>query len=352
MAGTVYQRKDGRWVAAVMRGGQRIARYARSREEAEQILQELLRNGDGGGARGPRLREYAEEWLRLHRPEIRVTTADQYERLLRHHILPALGDLPLDGLRVEDLRRWIADIQERRSKKTARLAYGLLRKILNDAVAEGKIAENPIRRVKAPRAPTRRNDPWSAEQIRAFILGAMNWNPPHGHLFAFLLGTGARIGEALALRWGDVDLQAGIARIRRSATWVRGDWVFGEPKTDAGRRDVHLPEFVLLALRQLPGQGDPDRLIFLNRYDRLPNRSDVGESLRRLLRRLGLPRIRIHDLRHLHAAMLIRAGVDIKTVQQRLGHSSAGFTLQVYGHLLADSDAVAARAVSRFLSEG
>ena len=342
-SGSIYLRRDGRWAAAVQRNGRRIFRYARTREEAEALLAELLSIVDPGM---PTLARFARQWLELRRMEIRPSTWDHYERLLRVHILPSIGSKRLDQIDPPTIRRLLADrIEAGCSVKTVRLIYSALRKLLNDAVEAGLIPENPVRRVRPPRLEPRPFQAWTPEQIRRFIEGARGH--PYEALFLFLLGTGARIGEALALRWEDVDLEAGIARISRSVTFIRGQWVESLPKTPHGRRSVSIPDFALRALRELP--RDRER-VFATSTGSLPQRKDLRASLRRLCRRLSLPPIRIHDLRHLHASILIRAGVDLKTVQRRLGHASAAFTLQAYAHLLDPDDRHAARAADALLS--
>lgn len=336
MPGSVYLRRDGRYEAAVQINGKRFRFYGHTEAEARARLESFLRK-----ASPPTLRDFAARWLRFRQPELRPTTLDHYERLLRNHILPELGDLPLGELTpflIQDL--YLRKRQSGLSPKTIRLMHAVLRKLLNDAVEWGQVAENPVRRVRPPRVPPKLRRVWSAEQARRFMEAARK--DRYGPLFLFLLGTGCRLGEALALRWEDLDLERGAARLQASLTEVRGEIIEGPPKTPHALRTVHLPAFVVEALRGMARRGD---YVFWTAGGKPPGRTDLMERFRKICLQAGVPPMRIHDLRHLHASLLIASGVDLKTVQSRLGHATPAFTLQVYAHVVGDGDRMAARAM-------
>jgi integrase len=323
--------------------------YCGKLEEEDSPMGRTPRNGITLG-------DYAREWLSLQEPALRLNTFDQYSRLLDGYILPHFGGAPIAAIRPGEIARWVAAIiQSGKSARTALLCFRLLHKILNDAVEDGLIRSNPAARVRPPKPPQKELDPWGPDEVETLIQGARRWNQPYGALFIFLIGSGLRVGEALALRWRDVDLVSRIVHVRRTVTFLKGGRVhFGEPKSPNGRRDVALPEFAARALedlRALRPPRSPDDLIFVNAAGRLPTRANIRSSLLRLLRRLRLPAARIHDFRHFHASILFRQGVDPKTVQRRLGHHSAAFTLDFYARLFPDSDAAAARAVDRFIAK-
>jgi len=304
---------------------------------------------------GITLGDYAREWLALQEPALRLNTFDQYSRLLHGYILPHFGGAPIAAIRPGEIARWVAAIiQSGKSPRTALLCFRLLHKILGDAVEDGLIRSNPAARVRPPKPPQKELNPWGPDEVATLIQGAQHWNQPYGALFILLIGTGLRVGEALALRWRDVDLASRVVHVRRTVTLLKGHIYFHEPKTRHGIRDVALPEFAVRALedlRALRPPRSPDDLIFVNAAGRLPTRANIRSSLLRLLRRLRLPAVRIHDFRDFHASILFRQGVDPKTVQRRLGHHSAAFTLDFYARLFPDSDAAAARAVDRFIAK-
>jgi integrase len=304
---------------------------------------------------GITLGDYARDWLPLQEPALRLNTFDQYSRLLHGYILPHFGGAPIAAIRPGEIARWVAAIiQSGKSPRTALLCFRLLHKILNDAVEDGLIRSNPAARVRPPKSPQKELNPWGPDEVATLIQGARRWNQPYGALFILLIGTGLRVGEALALRWRDVDLASRVVQVRRTVTLLKGRVHFHEPKTRHGIRDVALPEFAARALedlRALRPPRSPDDLIFVNAAGRLPTRANIRSSLLRLLRRLDLPAVRVHDFRHFHASILFRQGVDPKTVQRRMGHHSAAFTLDFYARLFPDSDATAARAVDRFLTK-
>lgn len=305
---------------------------------------------------GITLMEYAREWLALQEPALRLNTFDQYSRLLHGYILPHFGGAPIAAIRPGEIAHWVAAIiQSGKSPRTALLCFRLLHKILNDAVEDGLIRANPARRGRPPKPPQKELNPWGPDEVATLIQGARRWNQPYGALFILLIGTGLRVGEALALRWRDVDLVRRVVHVRRTVTLLKGRIYFHEPKTRHGIRDVALPEFAAQALEDLQAlrpPRSPDDLIFVNAAGRLPTRANIRSSLLRLLRRLRLPAVRVHDFRDFHASILFRQGVDPKTVQRRMGHHSAAFTLDFYARLFPDSDAAAAHAVDRFIAKG
>jgi integrase len=182
-------------------------------------------------------------------------------------------------------------------------------------------------------------------------------------LTAVGLATGLRRGEMLALRWRDVDLEAGALRVERSLEQTKAGLRFKEPKTDHGRRQIALPASVTAELRAHRreqqeqrlklGLGKDDRggLVFrLPAGDPLPPDS-VSSEWRRLVKQLKLPKVTMHAWRHTHASQLIHLGFDVLTVSRRLGHGSPSLTLDVYGHLFKGSDDRAAEGIDAAFSK-
>jgi len=174
------------------------------------------------------------------------------------------------------------------------------------------------------------------------------WYP----LWVLLGTTGLRIGEALGLKWSDVDLVAGRVQVRRALQRQRGrGLVFVEPKSVTSRRCVELPQ---LAIRVLEQQGPwaKGELVFPNREGEPTESSTVSDALEVALDRAGLPRIRVHDLRHTTATVLLEAGVHPKLVQHLLGHSTVALTLNTYSHVIPGLSGEAARTMDHLLTGG
>ncbi|MDR5703945.1 MAG: site-specific integrase [Armatimonadota bacterium] len=202
---------------------------------------------------------------------------------------------------------------------------------------------------------------WDEEQVRLFLAEARGSSPYHTlHLTAIMAGM--RQGELLGLRWQDVDFVRGIARVTQTFYRLGSKQIFKPPKTETSRSAVALPPVVIEELRRLREQQEEYRLLLGPEYatdlDLIfcqPNgkplhaHNVVRRDFRRVIERAGLPRIRFHDLRHIHASYLARAGVPPKVAQERLGHSTLTFTMKVYTYTLAGMQEQAARAVASYL---
>jgi integrase len=279
----------------------------------------------------------------------------EYRRVAERTWLPSLGPLPVELVTRDHVARWVgqqAVTKTRRgtptSAKTIANAHGLLSTVMASAVDAGHVATNPCRGLGLPRTERREMvflSPGEYAQLLAHI--PARWQP----LITFLAGTGLRWGEATALRWSDVDLDADVPVVRVARAWKKGEKTkqLGAPKTRRSLRTVSLPRQVAEQLRTM--QGQPDDLVFT--ADRGGVVHDGNFRFRfwtPAVAAAGLgKKPRIHDLRHSHASWLIAAGVPLPVIQRRLGHESIQTTVDVYGHLAPDALGVAAEAASSAL---
>lgn len=227
-----------------------------------------------------------------------------------------------------------------------RYVHTILHRALGDAVDAGLLVSNPVDKAKPPtvkQAAAPEMKVWDAEQLRAFLSQDDDLRPA----WLLLVMTGMRRGEALALRWGDVDWSAGTVAVRRSVGLVRthgaGYRLHVGPPKNGKARVVDLDPNTLAALRayrttraQLGLQLANDDALVLGTYEgelRHPEHFS-REWIRRMALHEDLPSIRLHDLRHTHATLLLKAGVPVKVVSERLGHASAQITLTVYAHVM------------------
>jgi integrase len=201
------------------------------------------------------------------------------------------------------------------------------------------------------------------EQVRLLLAEAKR-SSPHYALYLMAILTGMRQGELMGLRWRDVDLVLGVAAIQQTFYQMGKLLLFKEPKTPRARRNVTLPKVLIEELRRVREQQAGYRTLFGSEHqdhdlifcqpNGKPLRANniVRRDFKRVLKRAGLPQIRFHDLRHCHATLLLRQGVHPKVVQERLGHSTPAFTLQVYSHVLPGMQEEATRALEARLFNG
>ena len=306
-----------------------------------------------------------ESWLPAQRQRLRVSTFDDYTRRVRQHIVPALGGFPLQELSATHLDRFYADLLEDGSSrggglapKSVRNVHIIIRKALADATRKRLVARNVAIDADAPRIPAHGDtdlDTWTPEELRAFLAGVKE----HALAPAYLLSasTGMRRGEVLGLRWEDVDLDTRTVAVRHTILNVGYVITPGQPKTARGRRTISIDPGTVAVLRahrscqaqqrMALGLGASRSSLVFCRSDGTPVHPDLfSKTFDRVVKRLGLRRVRLHDLRHTYATLALRAGVDAKTVSARLGHSTVAFTLDVYTKAVPQLDREAADQVA------
>ncbi|MBX6770850.1 MAG: site-specific integrase [Chloroflexi bacterium] len=375
-SGSVWKTDDPRrkkkWVAQIYLGvdSQGKARFQRSyhatQAEARTWCAEQLRRLQAGQIVPSPLQnlgDYLTRWLEeAVRPTVRPGTYDDYARLVRLHILPALGTRPLGKLTPLDLMRLYRTIQESgRSARTTQYVHAVLHRALDQAVRWGLIPRNVADLVDPPRPARTEMQPLTVEQVKRFLEAARD-DRLHA-LYVLAVTTGLRIGELLALQWGDLDTERGTLHVQRSLRRTSAGLVFQEPKSARSRRVISLPTLALAALRQhrarqleerlkLGTLWDDHDLIFPNEVGRPIERQNlIRRSFKKLLQQAGLPAIRFHDLRHTAATLLLSLGEHPKVVQERLGHSTIAVTMDVYSHVLPDLQREAAAKLDRLLHD-
>jgi integrase len=371
--GAVYQRGDGRWVAAVslgQQGGKRARRvvYGATRREAQAKLKELVRDHDAGlllGSDRQPAGEYLEQWIRTVKHSLRATTHTRYAGLLRLHAIPQLGPVPLGDVTPQHLERLYADRLARTprplSPRSVRHLHMVLHRAFRHAVRLRLIGRNPADAVDAPRPDRHPIRAMSREDAQALLRAAQ------GHdmetLIVMALQTGMRQGELLALRWQDVDWSAGRVQVLHTLQRLPRRWSIEAPKTNASRRSIVLAPSTLALLRahrtrQLEqrlavGSEWRDHGFVFTRPDGEPlDGRALGRDtgFRGIVERAGLPPMRWHDLRHAAATLLLSANVHPKVVQDMLGHSTIAITLDTYSHVVPRLQEQAASTMEALLT--
>lgn len=317
-----------------------------------------------------RLDAYLDDWLERRRTQLRPTTHHSYRQLIRAYLRPRLGHHRLTDLERPIIERAYAELFARGGRhgrslapKTVQYCHGVLRRALEDAVLDGLLDDNPARSARPPRhdpADDELDDDlqvWTGEEAARFL--AFVDDHPWRALWHLALGTGARRGELLGLRWADVDLDAAEVRIRRSLSVVDGVARLLGTKTSRSRT-LSIGDAVVSAVRRHRDEQSEIRAAasrWEDRWGLMFTEADGGpidpmrltNEFRELVRRAPVSVIRLHDLRHTHASLLLAAGVPIKVVSDRLGHTTIAMTMDVYGHVLPAMDADAAARLDAVL---
>jgi integrase len=306
---------------------------------------------------------------------------------MRLHVLPALGSTPLRDLEPLALDRLYRDLLRDGSQRepgglnprTVRYIHTIVRRCLQDALELGMVERNPADRVRSvPRGKDTRfrgARTWTADEVRRFL----QQNRQHRHrggkrgldrlhaAWVVLLTTGLRRGELLGLTWGALDLDRARLRVDRTVEVIKseaGPQVgFGQPKTERSRRTIELGPATVAALREHRVRQDLERqersdwhdqdLVFPSRDGRPFHPERFSREFVSRVTAYGLPRIRLHDLRHTWATLALESNeVSMKVVSDRLGHSGIAITADIYSHVSSARDAHAAATVENMFLSG
>lgn len=375
--GSVFKRADGRWVGVADLGrdsaGKRRRKvvYGESRREVEKALGVVLEKKDQGAAEtGPRqtVATWLETWLTTWaRPSVRPKTYLSYEWLMRQHAIPRIGRVRLDRLTPEHVQQLLTAAAEAGlSPRSCHHLRAVLRTALNRAIRAGHISRNVAALADPPRLGKARRiflDKDGAAQLLAAAAGH-----PDETLIRLALGLGLRMGEALGLRWSDVDLEAGRLTVNHALQRVRHErrgkvsWEYElvPPKSATSQRELLVPAPILAALRAHKARQTERRLakghrwqdmdlVFCGEFGTPLDGSAATKRFQQLLVEAGMPRMRFHDLRHSCASLLLAEGVALRVIQDVLGHSTYQLTANTYSHVADALKRDAADAMTRAL---
>jgi integrase len=326
-----------------------ISKQIKGKKEANTWLTAMLHDKDIGISIEPAsitLNEYLNRWLEAAaRPRVSKRTGDGYAALLERYIRSPLGHKRLDKVQPLDIQRVYGEMQARGlSARMVRHTHSALHNALKQAVKWGMIARNPSDLVELPKVPHKERRVLSPDEAQNFLKAANEM--PYGLLFEFALVTGMRPEEYLALQWSDIDFKRSTVQVRRALVRHKKSWSFEEPKTVRSRRTVFLPSQLLNKLtahKRMQGERrlklgavwQPFDLVFCSEEGTplsIPNLT--YRYFRPILEKAELPRIRLYDLRHSCATLLLIAEENPKVVSERLGHSTIVLTLDTYSHVL------------------
>ncbi|MBI3977171.1 MAG: site-specific integrase [Chloroflexi bacterium] len=355
--GTVYQ-------AQISVSGERLTKTVPTKTAANRWIREQLTRADQGllspdGAKVT-VGAYVAQWLSNTAPSLKPGTQESYAHIVKEH-LSKLAKIRLTDLRPDHVQAIYAEkLADELAPRTVRNIHNVLHHALDDAMKAGLVARNVCDAVTAPKAHQSEMKVWTPEQARVFLASVQ------GHrleaLYRLALSCGMRAGEILALRWADVDLKARRLHVQRSIRRIAKQGIaVTEPKTAHGRRQIVVPINVAESLKEWRKRQLQDRLlagsrwregdyVFTSRVGTPLERHNVYREFIALGEKADLPRIRLHDLRHTCATLLLLTGRPVKAVSEMLGHASVTITLEIYAHVLPTMQDDIADTMDRLLA--
>ncbi|MEW2539298.1 site-specific integrase [Micromonospora chalcea] len=327
------------------KGGYATAKDAR---DARNEILHAHRAGEAVAGRARTFSEWSAEWLdaKVERGELRPSTARSYRDLLKNHLVPKIGKVKLTELRGEHLTRAYAETATVTSPSTVRRIHAMVSGCLTSAKRAGVAPRNVAPDAELPKRKPRRVEPWQPEHLGQLL----DWLERHDErmlpVVLLTAHSGMRRGEALGLKWDDIDLDTGRVEIRRQRTTIAGKvQVSDETKTDSAARVYWLDESTCAELRRWRAQQHRERLawgpawndggwVFTLGDGKPLNPDVVSHRFTKAVRAAQLPPARFHDLRHYRAAAFIATGADAAQVAKAMGHVSYSTTVNMYGYLI------------------
>ena len=350
--GSVRQRDNGTWEARCVINGKRVSFYGAKQSDAVKAMRAAQKAADDGTYFEPTrltVSEWFTTWLSEYvAPSCKPLTLSTYKSRVDTHILPALGKIKLTALNATQIQTFYNNLQREQglSPKTIKNVHGILHKALDQAVKLRYIGLNPADACTLPRMEKTEIKPLSEDEIAAFLREIAEGEPLR-NLFTVALFTGMREGEICGLAWDSVDFINGTITVRQQLCKEKkkgGVHYIAATKNNKSRT-LTVPPFVMEILkavfreqsvqRNLAGSAWENEwnLVFTNALGKHIVPQTALKRFKAVAERIGRPDARFHDLRHTFAVTSIQEGDDIKTVQENLGHATASFTLDVYGHV-------------------
>jgi integrase len=362
--GTIFRRKDGRWQGQLTVGykanGQRQRKtvYGHTQREVREKLESLKRNPLAANVdvEGVLVSDYLRLWQQEKSRNWKPRTAELYKHNIDRHITPRIGRVQLGKLTPRHVQQLVGEIADAGHPRTANMCRTLLYSALKQAVRWDYLTRNVVEAVDPIKQPTKEPQLWTPAQTRAFI----DLVSEHRLYAAFylLITTGLRRGELLGLRWQDI--RGDVLRIEQALTLVGNMPVLSTPKTQRGARWVSIAPDVTEVLKR---HGERQRaeqeylgeaweecgLVFTSEVGTPIHPRNFFRTWTALQKSAGLPKARIHDLRHLHISLLVWRGFDAKTIADRVGHTDPAFTYRRYAHLFEEQRRAAAASMDDLL---
>lgn len=374
-AGSIRQRPDGLWEGRFSAGRDpatgRIVRksvYGKTQREVRKKLTEATSAIDNGVYTDPTqitMGQWLTIWLNEYCKAIKPRTKALYQSTVEYRISPYIGAIKLPMLTPVMLQEFYnksldGQYKDRTaiSAKTLRNIHGIVHKALQQAASVGYIKNNPATACVLPKVSKQEMHPLDDAQIKAFLHAVEH--DPYKRLFLVTLFTGMREGEVLGLCRSAVYFEREQIKVERQLQLFQGKYVFMPPKNGKSRTITPAPFVMDLLREELQAQAEArlkagplwsnkDGFVFSDSQGQHLKRQTIYRHFKQAAAAIGLPNMRFHDLRHTYAVAAIRAGDDVKTVSENLGHASVAFTLDVYGHVTGDMKKASADKMQRYI---
>jgi integrase len=333
-----YKLPGGKWKWEAGGSKKKNAESILSRRERE------IAEGTYGQQEDITFADFADKWLKDYAAhKVKEKTLHDYTAIIENHLKPHFGGDLLGEISPGKVQGFVTAKMEQGQdpkKKEKKLSpttvikmVVVLKLMFKHAQIWGYIRENPARFVERPRINKKEMDYLTPDEVRRFLEAA---SPAYYPLFATAVFTGARQGELLALRWGDIDFRRGVIYIRRT---YHPKYGLGEPKTEKAKRAISMsPELSKILAAHRPDEYDPEDLVFPNEVGNpIDAQNLVKRDFATALKKAKLRTIRFHDLRHTYASLMISLGENLKFIQHQMGHASITTTMDEYGHLLPEA---------------
>ena len=372
MRGHLKERSPGRWAIVLdhhAAGGKRRRvwrSFKGTKRDAQKECARLITEQQQGGSVDPNkvtvgeyLDGFERDWCPMH---LTPASTARYKYALLH-VRRLLGGRQLQKLRAADIGgMYAALVREGLNPKTVGLIHSVLHRALDQAKIQDTIRDNPADRVRPPKVTDRKIailQPAEARELLKRLQGR-----PLYMIASLALATGMRRNEMLALRWSDVDLDAGKIQVKQALEGNSPNARIKAPKSKHGARIITLPASTIDELRRHRlaqqearfaaggGRTPADGYVLCKVDGSALSPNVVTNGWPHVMKAIGMPAVTLHSLRHTHASMLLASGVDVLVVSRRLGHAKPSITLDVYGHLIRGSDDRAAAIMEAALAEG
>lgn len=380
--GTFRERKPGQWEGRLAYtdddgARRRLSFYAPTEKAARAKVKEAaarLDRGDPAKDAAKTVSTWCDDWCAssLEASSRKPTTKALMRSLIASHVKPAkIGAVPLAKLRPSHFDAWVLELRGKTktikaagghgdpvtaralSDATIQRVFRVLSVVLDGAVRDGELAVNPAKKVEQPTAERQEARVLNADEVRAILSAARDidaerggWRTHNYALFALIAATGMRKGEALALRWADIDLKAGTVTVRGTLSRVGKKLIVTTPKTKSSHRVLPVPDGLVRVLRAHRTAQLEDRIraanvwqntghVFTTAMGAPIDPRNALRSIQAAARRAGIEDVDVHALRHSAATVMLDSGVHLKAVSQLLGHAGTQVTADIYAHLTA-----------------
>jgi integrase len=363
--GSIRKRSDGRWEGryTAPNGTQRSV-YGRTKQQAIEKLkrkQAEIMTGTYLEASKMTVAAWLDLWLEDYSPQIKAPTKARYEGYARLHFVPAFGNVKLDKLKAAHIQKLWNNLSKKYAPGTIKVLKRVLSSALSTAVRMDLILSNPCSKTTLPKQVPKDMGIIDREQFQAFIAAANETK--YADAILLLLQTGLRIAELRGLHWHEIDLDAHTLTVNQQLQYSNKGYTFTEPKNGKPRTIVLMDETVSLLKRHKIQQAEMrlknlwiDTDMTRDLVFRMPNGNHYSDAtlkfpLTRIGEKIGIPDLHAHALRHSYAVAALRSGVEVKTVQNNLGHSTAAMTLDIYAKYTTDMGRVAAQKMDAYFKE-